>query len=76
MAFLTRVLPPRELVIQHLQGHDARIWVGACGDLLFPLSQHAHEFVGDIKLQYLVEGKQFDPVLSLLPVRRSEELNC
>lgn len=39
------------------------------------LPQHEHDFVHGIKMQDLMEGTEYDPVLSLLVVSRSHERN-
>lgn len=50
--------------------------VGAFGGILFPLPHHVHDFVHGIELRDLVEETQFDLVLSLLVVWRSDKLSC
>lgn len=75
MAFLTCSFFPCELAIQGLKGHNVRVRVWSCGGILFPLLRHVHGFVSDIKVQDSVEGTRSDPVLSLLAIRRAEELN-
>lgn len=44
IGFLTRKFMPLELAIQHPPWHDARMRVRACGDILFELPQHVHDF--------------------------------
>lgn len=55
MMILDRVFPPRELIIQDLPGHFARMQVAAFDGVLFLLSQYVHDFVRGIKMQDLVE---------------------
>lgn len=55
LALLARVYRPRELVIQDLPGHDARVRAGTCEVILFPLPQHVCDFVCSIKLQDFLE---------------------
>lgn len=39
------------------------------------IASNVHDFAGGIEIQELGEGTRFDPVLSLLAVRRSDELD-
>lgn len=48
--------------------------IGACAGILFPLPLHMLKFVCDIRYQDLVERMRFDSMLSLLTIRRMEEL--
>lgn len=49
--------------------------VEECEGMLFSLLHHVHDFVRDIEMQELVGRTRFDLLLSLLAVRRLEELN-
>lgn len=49
MAFITRLLPPRDSKIQGLPGCEARMSLGAREDILLPLPQRVHEFVRGFK---------------------------
>lgn len=75
MAFLAFAFPSGALAIQDLAEHDERMQDSACGGILFPFSQHVHDFERGIMVQDLVEGTQFDPESSLLAMRRLETLN-
>lgn len=74
-AFLTLVFSPRKVLIHDLAGSDARMQTGSCKNVQFPLPQHLHYFGRDIKIQDLVERTRFNPALSILTIRRLEELN-
>lgn len=65
MAFLTRALPPRALDVQDFSEHDTHMRAGSCGRILLSLPQRMHKFVRGIKIEGLVEGTLFDPLLFL-----------
>lgn len=59
MAFLADVFTLQELAIHDLPGPDARMRVGACKGILFPLLQYVRDLIRDIYVQDLVYGTQF-----------------
>lgn len=75
MTFPTCAFPSRELHIEGVPGLDALMRVGSCGDIQISLLQHIQDFVRKIKIQDMVIKTSFDPVLSLLAMRRLEEMN-
>lgn len=75
LSFLTLMCPPRELQIQDLPDHDARIRVGSCGDVLFSSPQRVLEFAHGLKSQELVSRTRFEQMLNVLAIQRAEELN-
>lgn len=62
-AFLTRAFPPPELAIQNLPGHDARMWVGECGVILFLLPQYKYNLL--VISRYKISLKGCDLMLCL-----------
>lgn len=63
----------RELSIQDLPEHHARMRTEAFESILFSLPQHMHDFVRGIKVYELVGRTRYDPVLSLKTMQRSKK---
>lgn len=75
MLFLICEGPQREFHSQNLPGHDEWMHAGSCVGILFPLPQHVHDFVCSVVTLDLVDGKRFISLLSVLAIKRLEELN-
>lgn len=61
MAFLTHAFPPRELAIQNLPGHKARMHVWEFGGILFPLHQYLQDSVFGFKRKTWLKGRELNP---------------
>lgn len=75
MAFLTRVCPPRKLKIQNWPGYNARMRIGSCVGVTFPLSQIVLEYFRDMKIHELVVGTWLTSILPFLAIKRAKVLN-